>query len=90
MKKADFDAKAQEMGDFYMYYQKEGRTVYSVCTADLSTPYIKTHKRMKRKQAHNPFTEVAVWSWQADRLITVNLEDVRRLVPLSSILKNHG
>lgn len=88
MHKSIFESKASEMGDFYMYYTREGRTVFTVATSDFDNKYIQNHKNFKRKPKFNPFTHALVWSWQADRLITVALSDVKKLVPLGTVLKN--
>lgn len=89
MQKSTFTAKAREQGDFQMYYVgQEGRVVFTVATADFTTPYIKNHRKMRNTPKFNPFTHTMVWSWSADRPIIVALSDVRKLVPLGSVLRN--
>lgn len=91
MKKATFDKKAHEMGDFYMYYSNEdGKVVFAVGTTDMSTPHIKNHRRMKNLPEYNPFTHVRIWNWKADRPLTVALECVKKLVPLGTVLRNNN
>ena len=82
-----YKQKSSSMGDFYIYYNKAGKTVFSVCTADLSTPYIKNHRRFKNLK-YNSETHAVVWSWQADRLLKIPLSDIKKLVPLATVLKN--
>lgn len=88
MQKSVFHSKADEMGDFYVYYNRDGKTSFTVATTDFSNKYITSHKNYKRMPKFNPFTHVVVWSWQADRLLTLALSDVKKLVPLGTVLKN--
>lgn len=87
MDRATFVKDSNSMGDFYMYYNREGRSSFTVATTDLSCPYIKNKARPIH---YNPLSEVVVWSWQADRLIKVALTDIKKLTPLSAALKNYA
>lgn len=76
------------MNDFYMYYTRNGSSTFAVATIDVSNPYIKSHKRAQNLRPYNPDTHARVWDWKSDRFITVPLTSVRKLVPLSTVLKN--
>jgi hypothetical protein len=91
MKKEVFVSKAEEMGDFYVYFtDAEGNKTFSVGTADLSTPYIA--RKLKTKQKRTPqassLEEVQIWDWNRDRLVTLKFSAISKLVPLSTVLKN--
>jgi hypothetical protein len=86
-------AKSQEMGDYYVYHLKDdGKTVsFFVGTSDLSTPYIQEQiKKQTRGQPIRglPDTHVYMWSWTHNSLRQVELKSIKKLVPLSSVLKN--
>lgn len=89
MQKKVFDAKSAEMNDFYLYYTKpDGRSTFAVATVDVSSPYIKNHKRAKNLKPYNPSTHARVWDWKSDRFLEIPLSKVRKLVPLATVLKN--
>lgn len=88
MQKSVFDTKSRQMNDFYLYYTRNGRNTFAVATTDVSSPYIKSHKRAQNLPKYNPNTHARVWDWKSDRFITVPLSDVKKLVPLSTVLKN--
>lgn len=89
MQKTLFQEKANEMGDFYMYYTATiggvgPKVTFGVCTADLDNPYIKSHPAPK----HVPSNKVLVWNWKANRYLVVNYDAIKKLVPLATVLKN--
>jgi len=82
-----FNAKAQEMGDFYVYFVDPVTKVdkYAVATADLSTTYIKESRRKKPKTVDG---EVLMWNWSSNNYLRVPCSSIKKLVPLASVLKN--
>ena len=86
MLKTVFDKKAENMGDFYMYYQKRDSNVitFGICTADLTIPYIKARLRgFKAKEG-----EVILWNWRYDSPLRVQYSKIKKLTPLGAVLKN--
>jgi|TARA_B110000908_G_scaffold22876_1_gene25948 hypothetical protein len=82
-----FDKKAEQMGDFHVYYQKRDSSVitFAVCTADLDIPYIQERLRgMKPGKG-----EVLLWNWRYNSPLRVPYEKIKKLTPLSAVLKNH-
>lgn len=90
MLKEVFDQKSQAMGDFYVYYTKKdtGLTTFAVCTTDLSTPYIATRLKQKQRNTEALADQVVLWSWTGDNLLKLELKQIKKLVPLASVLKN--
>lgn len=90
MKESVFLQKSSEFGDFYIYYlSPENSVTFAVATSNLSTAYIKNHPRLKRQEKF-PLkrNEVRVWDWKSDRPIDIPLENIKKLVPLQSVLQN--
>lgn len=79
-----FKAKAESMGDFYVYYKEEDNTRFSVCTTDFSTPYVA--KRVRNKKTRKG--EVLMWNWTSNRILRLPVSAVTRMTPLSAVLKN--
>ena len=101
MKLEEFLSKAEQFGDFYVYYTKEGTThqTYLVGTTDLSPPYIANivGEQMRNPRVKNAINEankqgdrsnVAIFSYSSNKLRFLPVSRIRRLVPLSSVLKN--
>lgn len=84
MKREEFERKASQMNDFYLYYKGDHRQKYLVGTVDFSTPYIAE----RIKQLPLDEDEVLVWSWEANRARKISLKRIKKLVPLATILKN--
>jgi len=87
MQEAIFNKKAEQMGDFYMYYQKRDSTIitFGICTADLDNSYIQTRLRgFKAKPG-----EVILWNWRYDSPLRVQYDKIKKLTPLGAVLKNH-
>lgn len=84
-----FESKAASMGDFYVYYVKKdtGLPTFAVATADLtSEQYIVD--RLKHRDVTTTENQVALWSWTSNNLLKLDLDQVKKLVPLASVLKN--
>lgn len=90
MKLSDFEAKANSMGDFYVYFTGEdNKPSFLVATTDFSTPYIQNHAKFKKKSKEPLVTDhVAMWNWKSDNLVMLPLTSIKKLVPLSSVLQN--
>lgn len=88
MQKSVFDKKAEQMGDFHIYYQKRDSNVvtFAVCTADLSTPYIRD--RVKRQPPAKE-GEVLLWNWRYNSVLRIPYDRVKKLTPLSAVLRNY-
>lgn len=89
MKKDVFQAKAAEMGDFYVYFNDPETKAkrYAVATADLSTQYIRDRIKGRNKKVDTK-THAVLFSWSHNTLITIPYENVTKLVPLASVLNN--
>lgn len=89
MNKADFHSDAEQYGDFYLYYGKVGSkgTTYLIGTADLTTPYIQSRIDQSMIAELQP-NEVLVWSWSSDKLRVMDVTKIKKLTPLSAVLKN--
>lgn len=89
MNKVDFHSAAEQYGDFYLYYSKVGSkgTTYLIGTADLTTPYIKSRIDQSMIAALQP-NEVLIWSWSSDKLRVMDVTKIKKLTPLSAVLKN--
>jgi hypothetical protein len=90
MRQKDFIEKANQFGDFYIYYQKIGGkgTTYMVATTDFSTPYVARKLENLRKPRTLAPDEVMVYSWTSDKFRVVSLPKVKRMSPLGAVLKN--
>lgn len=98
MKLEEFNSKAESFGDFYVYYTKPGANyqLNLVGTTDFTPPYIadivaKQVRSKTFKQAIHDMDrekEVIVFSYNSNKLRILPLNRIKRLVPLSSILKN--
>lgn len=88
MLKEVFDTKATAMGDFYVYYAKKdtGLTTFAVCTADLTNDYIA--KAISFKSTKCTEEQVVLWNWTSNNLLILDLKQIKKLVPLASVLKN--
>ena len=87
MLREEFEKKATKMGDFYLYYTREGdtRQTYLVGTTNFTTPYVAERiKNLTLKE-----DEVLVWSWNSNKARKLDLKRIKKLVPLSTVLKNH-
>ena len=86
MQQSVFEKKAENMGDFYIYFQKRDSNVvtYGVCTADLDNPYIQS--RLRNARANDG--EALLWNWRYNSVLKVPYENIKKLTPLSSILNN--
>ena len=88
MRKEVFVEKAEQMGDFQLFYSKEKskkNVSFGICTADLSTPYIKD--RIPKSLTVMP-DQALLWDWTYDRHIIVPYAQIKKMTPLSAILKN--
>lgn len=78
------------MGDFMMYYQKNGTTSLglAVCTHDLDNEYIQARLGRFRK-AKLADDEVLLWNWQFNCPLKISVNRIKRMTPLGAVLKNH-
>ena len=85
MQKSVFLKKAEQMGDFYMYYQKPSTNVvtFGVCTMEVND-YISNRSR-GTKVADD---EVLLWNWRYNSPLKVKYASIKKLTPLSAVLKN--
>lgn len=83
MNLSTFNEKASQMGDFYVYYtNRQGKPTFSVCTNEFSK-YMKVNLKNK-----DPFNQVLLWNYSANRPVLIPLSSIRKLVPLGTVLKN--
>ena len=83
-----FQNKANEMGDFYVYFTRPDKTTgYFVATADLNNKYIQ-EQISRRKQDPLKDGNVRMWSWSANQVVDLDVKSIKKLVPLASVLKN--
>jgi hypothetical protein len=84
MLKEAFIKKAQHMGDFYLYFKKNGATVYGICTAELTEPFMKQRtKNLKVKE-----DEVILWNWRYHCPLVVKYSAIKQMSPLSLAVEN--
>jgi hypothetical protein len=88
MKKDLFLKKAKEMGDFYVYYTWPGKagTLFSVCTYDLNNKYIT--KQLRNRTVVHSDEDVLLWNWRFNNILVLPYKNIKKLVPLSTVLKN--
>ncbi len=87
MQQAIFEKKAEQMGDFYMYYQKRDSNIitFGICTTDFDNHHIQSKLRgTKVKEG-----EVLLWNWRYDSPLRVQYDKIKKLTPLGAVLKNH-
>jgi len=72
------------MGDFYIYFRKNGTTTFGVCTNDLSLDF------MQRRTKHLRVAEdeVALWNWRYNCPLILKYSSIKNMTPLSDVLKN--
>ena len=90
MQKEIFHEKAEEMGDFYLYHTVHipnvgTKVTYSICTLELDNPYIKSQRRHNFKPQD---TKAVLWDWKTNRFIQVSYGNIKKMVPLATVLKN--
>lgn len=89
MQLAVFQAKASEMGDFYVYFTRPDKTTaFLVATTDFDNRYI--NEQMSKRKTTEPLTpdQVKVWNWSANCVSYLDVKSIKKLVPLASVLKN--
>jgi hypothetical protein len=86
MQQAVFEKKADQMGDFYMYYQKRDSNIitFGICTTDLNN----THIQSKLRGTKVNKGEVLLWNWRYDTPLRVRYDKIKKLTPLGAVLKN--
>lgn len=86
MLKSVFEKKAEQMGDFYVYYQKRDSNVitFGICTTDFDNHHIKS----KMRKIHVGANEVLMWNWRYDSPLKVSYDKIKKLTPLGAVLKN--
>lgn len=91
MDKKEFERKAKEYGDFYLYYLKEGSrslTTYLVGTLDTSSPWLQEAISNQARKPTASEEEAVVFSFSSNKLRSIPYSRIKRLVPLSKILRN--
>lgn len=88
MKQSVFEAKAAQMGDFYVYYQKRDSNLitFGICTVDFDNHHIQSKLRGTKVQEG----EVLMWNWRYDSPLKVSYDKIKKLTPLAAVLKNHS
>lgn len=81
-----FLKKANQMGDFYIYFRKAtGPLAYGVCTHEITEDFMKLRtKHIKVKQG-----EVLLWNWRYHSPLIIPYESIKKMTPLSAVLKNN-
>lgn len=89
MNKSAFLEKAEDYGDFLVEYitKNSKKRKYSVCTADLSTEYI-ANKIGDSVKHPTSDTKVLVFCWDVDALKILDTTTVKKMTPLSKVLKS--
>lgn len=86
----DLYKQLEELGDAVVdYINGAGKLRYAVVTVDFSTPYVLS--KVQAKQDEKLIDEgdrLLVFSWDADKTIRLSPKQVKKMVPLSSILQN--
>lgn len=87
MQKSVFEKKAEQMGDFYVYYQKRDSNVvtFAICTAELDN---NTYIQSRIRNAKPTEGEVLLWNWRYNSPLKIPYDKIKKLTPLSAILKN--
>jgi len=77
-------ATMTKFGDFIVEYTNSvGKPKYFVGTTDFTTEYIS-----KRKQPIHSTTGILTFSWDANKFKFVDPRTIKRITPLSKILRN--
>ena len=86
MKKSVFESKANQMGDFYVYYQKPNTNIitFGICTLEVND-YIS--KRSRNIVASSD--EAVMWNWRYNSQLKIPYSSIKKMTPLSSVLKNN-
>lgn len=86
----DLYKQLEEMGDAVVdYINGAGKLRYAVVTVDFSTPYVLNKVQAKQDEdLIDDSDRLLVFSWDADKTIRLSAKQVKKMVPLSSILQN--
>ena len=86
MTKEELIKIVEEYGDAIIHYKSlnSKKLKYNVCTLDFECPYIKSKRNLTKESAHN----LLLYCWDTDGYRLLIPENVVRVEPLSSILKN--
>ena len=86
MTKEELVRQVTEYGDALIYYKSlnSNKLKYNVCTLDFSTPYISS----KKNRATESKNTLLLFCWDTDSYRILSPDNVVRVEPLSSILKN--
>ena len=86
MKKEELARLVDEYGDAVITYRSENsnKLKYNVCTLDFSTPYIQQKKNREKESDQT----LLLFCWDTDSFRLLNPQNVTRVVPLASVLKN--
>lgn len=76
----------EEYGDAVITYRSENskKLKYNVCTVDFNNDYIQS----KKSRAKESNTTLLMFCWDTDSFRLMKSQNVKSVVPLSSILKN--
>ena len=86
MERTVAEALMDKLGDFIVEYTNStGKGKYFVGTKDFSAPHIATRKR----PAHST-DGILTFCWDADKFKFVDPGSIRRITPLSAVLKNEN
>lgn len=86
----DLYHQLKELGDAVVdYVNGAGKLRYAVVTVDFTTPYVfgKMASKFEEDLVDNQ-GRLLVFAWDADKPIRLNPEQIKKIVPLNSILQN--
>lgn len=86
MDKEELRQLMEDAGDAVITYKSSNskKVKYNVCTLDFSTPYIQD----KSNRAKEDDETLLMFCWDTDSFRLMKPENVKSVVPLSSILRN--
>lgn len=86
MQKEVFNAKAEQMGLFYIYYKKDSKQNYGICTHEVTEDYmLPTTKNLKI----NPDVEVLLWNFKYNSKLILKYKDIKKMTPMSAELNKN-
>lgn len=86
----DLYKQLEELGDAVVdYINGAGKLRYAVVTVDFSTPYVAEKMLSKvNEDIIDSQGRLMVFAWDADKPIRISPSQVKKILPLSSILQN--
>lgn len=86
MKKEELKKRLDVAGDAFITYKSPNsrKTKYNVCTIDFDNAYIQD----KRNRAKEDESTVLMFCWDTDSFRLMKADNVTKVEPLSSVLRN--